>query len=1036
MAGFFKEVSIRTLELIAGFLVALTTAQQAFALDPNKNLDQFGHTTWTKETGAPTNIQALAQTADGYLWIGAKTGIYRFDGVTFEELTASNASPPQSAGITALLAAKNGDLWVGHLWGGLSVVHDGRLRNVNPARPNGIVFRIVQTRDDAIWAATNGIRFAGLRRYLNGKWTIINAGEHGLPKVELSDVLAARDGTLWVALVDRIVRLKPGGQDFESVDDEVHLAFALSEDADGRIWVLDALGARPLTGIPGKTIPRPQIGVRPQIENAFIRDRQGELWAANERLGLLRIRDPRSIPLGAVSNLVNRPPPKEDFTSGFPDALLEDREGNLWVGTNRGLDRFRIVDVVTEAKSSSTGSIGSSYIILLPTKTGDFYAMWDFNRDRTSPKAAQLYLSQNNKWQDLSHLAGRPSAACLAQDSGLWVMDGSRLHHLQRDRIDRTISLPQQAQHLSNVVCLQDGFGQLWVSSIGGGLIRFDGHTWARFDVAPDLAGIWPYSWNTDSNGRVLMYFGTRSLYRIDRDRVETLLTASKVTVRLIGMIQSVGNRILLGGERGIMVSDDAGLTFNTLSADRFSFLRDVATVIQSSSGDLWTHTAAGLVQLNGREVNRALANASATLVPHIFDYHDGLVGDVGIAATGMLEGKDGRIWLTTTDALAWIDPKHLRHNDRPPTVLIQSVISDGQERSSGGPLALPAGTNQLQIAYTATSLTAPEKVEFRYRMDGVDTDWVDAGTRRRAFYTNLGSGKYRFRVIAANEDGVWNADGVSLALEIPPTFIQSRAFIWLCGAAVVAALWLLYRTRMSQLSARLRLRHEERTAERERIARELHDTLLQSVQGLIFRFQSVAASIPEAQAARDSMEQALDRADEVVAEARDSVAQLRRPKVEGSLSQALQAAMERILANAGIEGHLTVEGRPRELSILVCEELVSIANEFLINTVKHSRARQLHIAMSYGRKMLTLRLRDDGRGIDAGTIECGGRDGHFGLPGMHERARRIGAEFMLSSQPGAGVAVSIIVPAKSAYRPSSNWISTLLNGVGGRAND
>jgi ligand-binding sensor domain-containing protein len=1022
-------------KFIAGLSFALMTAQQALALDPAKHLNQFGHTTWTVENGAPTNIMALAQTADGYLWIGAMKGLYRFDGVKFEQIPSSLEHSPQSDGVTALLTARNGDLWFGHLWGGLSVLHDGQLRNVNPARPNGIVFRIVQSKDGAVWAATNGIRLAGLRRFLNGKWTIINAGERGLPKVELSDVLAARDGTLWAALIDRIVRLKPGAQNFEAVGDKVRLASALSEDADGRVWVLDADGARPLAGRSTDSSPSAQIGVRPEINTAFIRDHQSQLWAASETVGLLRIRDPRAFDRGSLGGSAIPLPSKEDLETGFPDALLEDREGNLWVGTNRGLDRFRVANVVTQVQSSSTASLGSPYILLLPTNAGDFYAMWNFGSSRESGKATHLYLNQKGRWIDLSHFAEHPTGACVAGDSGLWMADGNGVHHLQGNRIDRTISLPPSARHHLIKSCLQDGRGRLWISAYGDGLFKFEDSRWTRVDVAPELASVWPYAWEVDPRGRVLAYFGTRSLYRIDGDRIETLLTPSEINLRLIETIFSVGNRILLGGERGIMISDNGG-AFKTLSATRFPYLAHVAGLIQTSSGDIWALSAVGLVRLKVRDVNLALSDDSVNLPSRIFDFHDDLGGDAqSDSKTNMLEGADGKIWLATTDALSWIDPRHLHHNDRPPTVLLRSIIADGRERKPGSSLTLPAGTSQLQIDYTATSLTAPEKIDFRYRLDGVDKDWVKAGTRRQAFYTNLGPGKYRFRVTAANEDGMWNKIGAAIDLEILPTFTQSRGFLFLCAVAICGALWLLYQIRLNQVSDRLRVGHEERTAERERIARELHDTLLQGVQGLIFRFQSVAASIPEEQAARKSMEQALDRADDVVAEARDRVAHLRRTKIEGTLSQVLQDAADRLLSGHGIHIHLITEGRARDLSDLVGEELVRIAEEFLTNTRNHSEAKHINIALNYGRTTFSLQMRDDGQGIDSDTLQRGERDGHFGLPGMRERARRIGAEFELASPLGGGVIASIRVPAGLAYGRNSNRSPTLHRNVHDSAN-
>jgi signal transduction histidine kinase len=262
----------------------------------------------------------------------------------------------------------------------------------------------------------------------------------------------------------------------------------------------------------------------------------------------------------------------------------------------------------------------------------------------------------------------------------------------------------------------------------------------------------------------------------------------------------------------------------------------------------------------------------------------------------------------------------------------------------------------------------------------------------------------------------VWNTTGATVSFRVPPTFVESIWFKLLIGLAAAALLALAYRTRMNQLASRLKLRHEERTAERERIARELHDTLLQSVQGLIFRFQSVASQIPREHPTRDLMEDALDRADAVLAEGRDRVVRLRRAATGRSLPQVLEVAAARILAGSGVAFQLTVEGEPRALTSLVGEEVVRIAEEFLSNTVQHAGARRVEIALRYSRKGLAAQLSDDGRGIDPEVLERGGREGHFGLVGMRERARKIGAALTLSSRPGAGVELVLTVPASVAF--------------------
>jgi len=988
----------------------------ASALDPSRSLEQFGHTAFGADAGTPGSVYALAQTRDGYLWIGTARGLYRFDGKTFTQIPPFEGKPARSDGVTALLVAANGDLWVGHYWGGVSVLRGGSLEDANPAPADGSVCGIVQSKDGAIWVALDGRLRTQLRRYFHGRWDIINAGERGLPKANLTNLLATRDGSVWASFINSVARLKPGTRTFETVDDVVNQAAALTEDADGRVWVLDESGTRPLAGRPGRRALSPSKDTRVSDIAALITDRQGTIWEANGPSGLARISNPRAFAPGASVKVTDQLKPKEGgILSGYPNALLEDREGDIWIGTDQGLDRLRNVSVADDSHAPAPAGLQDDHALLLPATNGDFYTLTSADYGKLDPEnPIRVRFNRKGIWTDISKLAGHPTAACVGRDASLWLADKSGLHNIKNGAIARVIPWPLPA--IGNVDgCKQAASGQIWISATTIGMFRFDGRAWAQFDPEHRYGSSNPYSWAVDGRGRLLASFGTRDFVRSDGPHIETLLTEAQIEIRLIDAIYSIGDRIIVGGEKGLMVGD-AG-HFWTLSAARFPYLAHVNGISRTSSGDLWIGSAVGVVRVAEKDLNRALADPNADMKARVFDYHDGLNPEE-MANTNIVEGRDGRLWITIVDGMVsdWIDPHHLRHNDLARPVHIQSLFVNGHPRVVRDRTSLPAGVNRLQIDYTAPSLAAPERVMFRYRLDGVDRDWVDAERVRQAVYTNLEPGRYRFKVIAANEDGVWNTEGASTELNIPPTFLQSQTFKALCLIFAAAALWGAYQLRVRQISNQLRLRLEERTAERERIARELHDTLLQGVQGLIFRFQAAAARVSHDPAARQSLEQALDRADELVAEARDRVVQLRRTKIEGSLPQILERSAARIFAGSLVETRLTVEGASRDLSALVEEELVSIANEFMANTLQHSGARRLDIAVNYGRKSLSLQLSDDGKGIDLETLDRKGREGHFGLPGMSERARKIGASFDISSQPGAGVMMSMNVPAVSAY--------------------
>jgi signal transduction histidine kinase len=330
----------------------------------------------------------------------------------------------------------------------------------------------------------------------------------------------------------------------------------------------------------------------------------------------------------------------------------------------------------------------------------------------------------------------------------------------------------------------------------------------------------------------------------------------------------------------------------------------------------------------------------------------------------------------------------------------------------------LPKRTDSLQIDYAALSLSVPQRIRYRYKLEGLDRDWQDPGQRREAIYTNLDPGQYRFRVIAANDDGVWNEVGATLDFDIAPAFTQTYWFIALCALTAGTLLFVAYFLRMRNVAARIKGRLEERISERERIARELHDTLLQGVQGVILRFQAAMDRIPEHEPARQALAKALDRADDVLVEGRDRVNDLRStaaPAVD--LPTVVEQAGEEFARDYPAQFRMTVTGTPRALHPVVRDEVYAIVREALANAFRHAQASHIEVEIVYDRRELRLHVRDDGRGIDGTILAAGGRREHWGLIGMRERARQIRAHFQLWSRPGAGAEIELRIPAVLAYR-------------------
>jgi signal transduction histidine kinase len=388
------------------------------------------------------------------------------------------------------------------------------------------------------------------------------------------------------------------------------------------------------------------------------------------------------------------------------------------------------------------------------------------------------------------------------------------------------------------------------------------------------------------------------------------------------------------------------------------------------------------------------------------------------------VQGGDGRLWIATQTGTLWLDPKDVKRSMTPPKVAVGALVADRVYRDPTN-VTLPAGRSNIEIDFAVLSFSNPRAAQVRYRIEGQDTNWVEAGTRRQAFYTNLAPGTYRFRLTAANDNGVWNEAGATVEFTIPPTFIQSKWFLALCTAVVLALLWLAYRLRMAQVAGRIRTRLEERLGERERIARELHDTLLQSVQGLVLRFQSVANKMPPEGPARGQLESALARADDIIAEGRNRVQDLRGADDKGDLPDLLKERAVAAGFDPAIGVRIVVEGRQRPVDPLVAVELGRIVDEALFNVCRHANASAVEIVIRFGNRQLGVEIRDDGVGMPPEVAAQGHKPGHFGLIGMRERAERIGCSFSIDSRPGMGCAVTMTLPARLAFAnhaPSRRW--------------
>jgi signal transduction histidine kinase len=451
----------------------------------------------------------------------------------------------------------------------------------------------------------------------------------------------------------------------------------------------------------------------------------------------------------------------------------------------------------------------------------------------------------------------------------------------------------------------------------------------------------------------------------------------------------------------------------------------------------IWVYTACGLVRIPRPEMDAWVDDPSKLVQATLLDVSEGVRTQSHVSVVqDVTKVSDGRIWYLTYDGVSVIDPTHVPFNKVPPPVHIEQVIADGKTYESENGLRLPARTSNLAIDYTALSLVAPEKVHFRYKLEGYDSDWQEAGNRRQVFYTNLPPRNYRFRVMAANNSGVWNEEGALLQFSITPAFYQTTWFRIASVAVILTLLWAVYQLRVRQLANQFNATLNARVGERTRIARELHDTLLQSFHGLLLRFQSASKILPERPVeAKQRLDSALDQAAQAITEGRDAVQGLRSSVLEtNDLAKAIIAIGAELTSETSATDapsiDMEVQGTARNLNPLVRDEAYRIAGEALRNAFRHAQAQRITVQIGYDKRQFLLSVRDDGKGIDEETI---GHQpvGHFGLNGMRERAEVVGGQLEVWSKLDSGTEVELRIPGAIAYSTpvQRSWFSNLLPG-------
>ena len=1004
--------------MLAGMLIARTCA---FALNPTLDVSQYAHTAWKIRGGfSKGSILSIAQTPDGYLWLGTALGLYRFDGVRNVVWQPPLNQQLPSITISTLVAGRDGALWIG-TWSGLVSWKNGKLTQY--AELAGLhIFALVEDDEGSIWAGTSGPPDGKLCEIRNGSVRCHpEMGGVGRGVLGLHD---DDKGNLWVELETGVWRWRPGPPQFYAVPGLLNgRRQRMADGEDGALLIATTGAVMRLADRKTEAVYRFPTARRGFRRLEMLRDRDGGLWVCPAGRGIVHIHHGRTDVFSESDGLSG-----DDIYD-----LFEDREGNIWVATINGLDRFHELPVATYSRKQGLSDI--PWGGLLAARDGSIWFATLDGLNRLSHSQVTVY-RQHRTTASKQKAGGNglpdDGVGSLFQDSRgrIWLSTPGGVGYLENNRFVPT-SVPGGL--VGSIT--GDASGNLWIANRELGLLRlsqdnvFPPIPWSTFgrkDSAVVLA--------TDPlHGGLWLGFSRSGVVWFRDGQIRSSYSATD------GLGKGAVNQLRFDTEGALWIATEGGLTrlkdghIATLTSKSGLPCDAVQWTMEDDAQSVWLMMPCGLVRVARSELDMwasAADKTPGTIRTTVFDNSDGLrtLAVVGDYTPHVAKSADGKLWFSVPDGISVVDPRHLPFNKLPPPVHIEKVIADReeyQENLSGDAPSnprLPPLVRELEIDYTALSLVVPEKIRFRDKLEGWDHDWQNVGTRRQAFYTGLGPRRYRFRVTACNNDGVCNETGAFLDFSVAPAYYQTTWFRLSGVAAFFALLVGVYHLRLIQLAREFNVRLEERVRERTRIARELHDSLLQSFQGLMFRLQAVRDLLPEQPSeVIEALDIALERGDKAIAEGRDTVSDLRESIVgDKDVADALTDLGEELAAQSDNGTapfvRVLVKGKSRELDPLLRDEIYRIAREALRNAFRHAKAQTIEAEITYGESEFLLHVRDDGGGIAPRVANSGARAGHWGLPGMRERAKSFGGKLEVWSQHGAGTEVELAVPASIAY--------------------
>ena len=965
-----------------------------YALNPDVAISDFAQRLWTNDQGLPQNsILAITQTRDGYMWLGTQAGLVRFDGARFHVFSTAN-SLLRHNDVFSLAEDRKGYLWIGTFGGGISRYKDGEFENFG--YQHGLTDEVVRSLhvdwQGTLWVGT---RTGGIFKFAGNRFQQFSTAQ-GLANNFVRSISEDAEGNLWIGTENGLSRFRDGRfTTFTTADGLTHNSVRWTfRDTLQRLWIATDAGVTVYQD--GKfTNPLPSAGLSNESVRFVTEDRDRNIWVATDA-GLNRIYRGSVLSYAKVDTLSNEP----------MLAIYEDREGNLWVGTDGG-GLLQLKELKFRNFGGANGMPEQTSYSILEDRNGD---LWVGTRSsgliRWRKNEKRIYTTKDGLLSN--------TVFALYEDAAgdLWIGSrGGGVNRIRNGEVTPT-TFGEQLSNQTVRAILQTKDGSYWIGT-NSGLNRWKEGKFQVFTTREGLAQEVVHSLLEDRNGT--LWVGTfRGLSQWNGSRFTQEGIPQKLKTASVWALHQDQSGDLWIATYGSGLLHLRGNRLTQFTREQGLFDDTILSLQEDQDGFLWMCTYHGIFRVNKNALLDVIRGKEKKVQSALFDAADGMKSSEGIGGVqpSSWKTRSGRLLFLTVKGVTAIDPRNIRINPLPPPVRLEKIVYDGVSNDAyrvGNNIALPAGDGNLEFHYTGLSFVVPEKVRFRYQLRGIDPDWVDASTRRVAYYTNVPPGEYRFHVIASNNDGRWNESGADFTFSIRPHFYQTYWFYGALLFVVFGGAYGIHRFRI----VRLRKQFSAVLEERNRISREIHDTLTQDFTAVVLQLETAEMTLGEQQA--DSTRSALRRAQELarsgLAESRRFVRALRPAALEhGDLVAALSVVTAQALGGSGVEYKMDVKGKKRALPQTLEDNLLRITQEAVSNVVKHAKAKQVEVELIYKWSGVELLIRDDGRGI---LSEKTGRfEGGFGFVSMRERAEQMHGKVRVNSNPsGRGTEIIVTVP-------------------------